>query len=99
MFALSIFLLFMSRRIDAAKPRAIQHYFSSEVPEDALINAVRMSSTELLGAWVPSDWEAKHRLLLSNANPTESGASDKNWNENIDRLGSSFLVETGDDDL
>lgn len=33
MFALSIFVLFMSRRIDTAKPKAIHHYFSSEAPE------------------------------------------------------------------
>jgi hypothetical protein len=43
---------------------------------DVLINAVRMSSKELLMAWVPSDWEAKRACLLSNAQPTESGASE-----------------------
>jgi hypothetical protein len=32
MFALSMFVVFMSRRIDCAKPKAIHHYFSSEAP-------------------------------------------------------------------
>jgi DNA repair exonuclease SbcCD ATPase subunit len=43
---------------------------------DVLINAVSMSSKELLMAWVPSDWEAKRACLLSNAQPTEAGASE-----------------------
>jgi hypothetical protein len=30
---------------------------------DALINAVRMSSKELLMAWVPSDWESKRAAI------------------------------------
>lgn len=34
---------------------------------DVLINAVRMSSKELLMAWVPSDWEAKRASLFSAA--------------------------------
>jgi hypothetical protein len=43
---------------------------------DALINEVEMSEDTALMAWVPSDWEAKRRTLLSNAKPTESGASE-----------------------
>lgn len=33
MFALSIFILFMSRRVTPAKPKAIHHYFSTQAPE------------------------------------------------------------------
>lgn len=44
---------------------------------DAMISAVSMSEDTALMAWVPSDWEAKRRTLLSNAKPTESGASNK----------------------
>jgi hypothetical protein len=32
MFALTIFCMFMSRRVSPKKPKAIHHYFSTEPP-------------------------------------------------------------------
>ena len=32
MFALTIFVLFMSRRVDPKKPAAIRHYFNGAAP-------------------------------------------------------------------
>jgi len=41
-----------------------------------MLEAVRMSSKELLMAWVPTDWETRRALLLASDEPTESGASE-----------------------
>lgn len=61
-------LLAMQERLTAAEQR--------NAALEAMLNAVRMSSKELLMAWVPSDWEAKRAFMLSSIKPTESGASE-----------------------
>lgn len=37
MFALSIFLLFMSRRINPEQPKAVYHYLNSAAPDASAI--------------------------------------------------------------
>ncbi|MCP2076382.1 UNVERIFIED_ORG: hypothetical protein J2Y77_005818 [Pseudomonas lini] len=54
----------------------LQHKDKGIEFRDALIGAVRMSSKELLAAWVPSDWEAKRSALFTTAlNPITEAAS------------------------